>query len=212
MPDLDIDGPIAGHAQGAGRFTRDVAVLGALAIVGAGFNGASFLDYGRAFSSMIMTGLWALALACYLTGGCLVARRQPGQGTTYAGPRRKPRRVPGLAGPAADSMEIVADSPGGLGGTPAGLQIALRNFQENIASRLTDMAVTQYDVLEAGDMLVIRETFEMTHSGEFLGFAPTGRRVCYDRIDMYRVTDGRIVWRYLLSDWKGLRDQLTAAA
>ena len=42
------------------------------------------------------------------------------------------------------------------------------------------------------------------------GVPPTGRRVSYDWVDMYRVTDGRIVWRYLLRDWKGLRDQLTA--
>jgi hypothetical protein len=27
---------------------------------------------------------------------------------------------------------------------------------------------------------------------------------------MYRVTGRRIVWRYLLCDWKGLLDQLTA--
>jgi len=100
----------------------------------------------------------------------------------------------------------------GLTGWTTGLQIALRNFQENIASRLTGMAVTEHDVLEAGDMLVIRGTFEVTHSGEFLGVAPTVRRVSYDWIDMYRVADGRIVWRYLLCDWKGLRDQLTAAA
>jgi predicted ester cyclase len=100
----------------------------------------------------------------------------------------------------------------GLTGWTTGLQIALRNFQENIASRLTGMAVTEHDVLEAGDMLVIRGTFEVTHSGEFLGVAPTGRRVSYDWIDMYRVAGGRIVWRYLLCDWKGLRDQLTAAA
>ena len=99
----------------------------------------------------------------------------------------------------------------GLTGWTTGLQIALRNFQENIASRLTDMAVTEHDVLEAGDMLVIRGTFEVTHSGEFLGVAPTGRRVCFDWIDMYRVASGRIVWRYLLCDWKGLQDQLTAA-
>ena len=92
-----------------------------------------------------------------------------------------------------------------------GLQTALRNFQENIASRLTDMAVTEHDVLEAGDTLVIRGTFEVTHSGEFLGVAPTGRRVSFDWIDMYRVADGLIVWRYLLCDWKGLQDQLTAA-
>ena len=100
----------------------------------------------------------------------------------------------------------------GLTGWTTGLQIALRNFQENIASRLTDMAVTEHDVLEAGDTLVIRGTFEVTHSGEFLGVAPTGRRVSFDWIDMYRVASGRIVWRYLLCDWKGLQDQLTAAA
>ena len=99
----------------------------------------------------------------------------------------------------------------GLTGWTTGLKIALRNFQENIASRLTDMAVTEHDVLEAGDTLVIRGTFEVTHSGEFLGVAPTGRRVSFDWIDMYRVASGRIVWRYLLCDWKGLQDQLTAA-
>jgi hypothetical protein len=52
----------------SGRLTKATAILGALAIIGAGFNGASFLNYGQNFSSMIMAGLWALALACYLTG------------------------------------------------------------------------------------------------------------------------------------------------
>jgi hypothetical protein len=51
-------------------------VAGALAVIGAGFNGASFVDYGHAFSSMIMAGLWALALACYLTGAILAAVRR----------------------------------------------------------------------------------------------------------------------------------------
>ena len=100
----------------------------------------------------------------------------------------------------------------GLTGWTTGLQVALRNFQENIASRLTDMAVTEHDVIEAGDMLVIRGTFEVTHSGEFLGVPPTGRRVSFDWIDMYRVAGGRIVWRFLLCDWKGLLDKLTTAA
>ena len=58
-----------------------LAIVGALAVIGAGFNGASFLDYGHAFSSMIMAGLWALALAAYLAGALLAAlagRRPPG--------------------------------------------------------------------------------------------------------------------------------------
>jgi hypothetical protein len=56
------------------RTARVTSALGALAILGAAFNGASFLNYGQAFSSMIMAGLWALALACYLTGIFLAAR------------------------------------------------------------------------------------------------------------------------------------------
>jgi hypothetical protein len=58
-----------------GRGGRTVAIVGALAIIGAGFNGASFLTYGKSFSSMIMAGLWALALACYLVGAVLAVRR-----------------------------------------------------------------------------------------------------------------------------------------
>ena len=53
---------------------KAASLAGALAVIGAGFNGASFVDYGHAFSSMIMAGLWALALACYLTGAILAVR------------------------------------------------------------------------------------------------------------------------------------------
>jgi hypothetical protein len=61
------------------RLATVTSSLGALAILGAGFNGASFLNYGHAFSSMLMAGLWALALVCYITGVLLAARRLPMQ-------------------------------------------------------------------------------------------------------------------------------------
>jgi hypothetical protein len=54
---------------------RAASIIGALAIIGAGFNGASFVNYGHAFSSMIMATLWALALACYLAWAMLALRR-----------------------------------------------------------------------------------------------------------------------------------------
>ena len=66
---------IALTGRQASRTATGTSVLGALAIVGAGFNGMSFLNYGHDFSSMIMAGLWALALACYITGLFLAARR-----------------------------------------------------------------------------------------------------------------------------------------
>lgn len=60
----------------SGTRGRLASIIGALAIIGAGFNGVSFVNYGHAFSSMIMAGLWALALACYLAGAILAYRPQ----------------------------------------------------------------------------------------------------------------------------------------
>ena len=57
------------------RLYTAAAVLGALAIIGAAFNGASFVNYQHNFSSMIMAGLWALATASYLTCLYVAARR-----------------------------------------------------------------------------------------------------------------------------------------
>jgi hypothetical protein len=84
-------GSIALARRQDGRLALGLSVLGALAIVGAGFNGVSFLNYGHAFSSMIMAGLWALALACYLGGVVLAARRPTGRSLSGRGPRRTRR-------------------------------------------------------------------------------------------------------------------------
>ena len=50
------------------RARRSVAVLGVLAallVIGAGFNGASFLDFNKNLSSLIMALLALAALLCY---------------------------------------------------------------------------------------------------------------------------------------------------
>lgn len=57
------------------RTERTMSVLGLLFIIGAGFNGASFLNYGHAVSSFLMAALWALGTACYVTGAILAVRR-----------------------------------------------------------------------------------------------------------------------------------------
>lgn len=99
----------------------------------------------------------------------------------------------------------------GLTGWTTGLMTALSNYQAGVASAFSDLAMTEEDVIEAGDTLVIRSVISAVHSGEFLGVAATGRKVTYDAVDMFRVAEGRIVWRFLLCDWKGVLDQLTAA-
>lgn len=48
------------------RATTISAVLGAGSIIGAGFNGASFLDFNKDISSLIMSLLFALATLSYI--------------------------------------------------------------------------------------------------------------------------------------------------
>jgi len=51
------------RAPGAGL--RVISTLGLLAVLAAGFNGASFLAYHQAISSMIMAASFAVALFCF---------------------------------------------------------------------------------------------------------------------------------------------------
>ncbi len=52
------------------------SVLGALLVIGAGFNGASFVDFGHNTSSLLMALLALGALACYLAGLYLLPARR----------------------------------------------------------------------------------------------------------------------------------------
>jgi hypothetical protein len=88
-----------------GTAGKAASLAGALAVIGAGFNGASFVNYGQDFSSMIMAGLWALALACYLTGAILAVRRRSAElcGPGTGGSRVLPCRDPTGATPSITS-------------------------------------------------------------------------------------------------------------
>ncbi len=96
----------------------------------------------------------------------------------------------------------------GLTEWTTGFETALANFQKNVSSALSDMRSTEETVVEGTDTVVIRSLIEATHSGIFLGIAPTGRRVAYEAVDMLRVAENRIVWRYLLFDLYGVQQQL----
>jgi hypothetical protein len=49
-----------------GRMLRWTTIVGAISVLGAGFNGGSFLNYNEDFSSMIMASFFAVAVACYV--------------------------------------------------------------------------------------------------------------------------------------------------
>jgi hypothetical protein len=77
------------HALRSGR--RAVGGWSALAglfVIGAGFNGASFLDYAHNLNSLIMALLALAAIGCYATALMLLGAPSPLPGSEIAGPAR----------------------------------------------------------------------------------------------------------------------------
>lgn len=56
------------------RAAVTTTVISFVCVLGAGFNGGSFLNYGEDFSSMIMASLFAIALGSYASGVYLLGR------------------------------------------------------------------------------------------------------------------------------------------
>ena len=60
-----------------------------------------------------------------------------------------------------------------------------------------------------GDTVVARLTYTGTHSGELFGIGPTGRRVTYVGVAVFRVEAGVIADGWVLGDVHGLMRQLS---
>lgn len=71
-----------------------------------------------------------------------------------------------------------------------------------------DLRYTIEEMLAEGDTVMTRVTFQGTHRKEFLGVAPTGRRVAVPTVPLTRLAEGRIVAHWSVMDDLGLMQQL----
>ena len=123
-----------------------------------------------------------------------------------------------VAGGAFDRLTEVLDEDWvenclGLTGWTLGLDVALANLQAGFGQAFSELEVTEHDLVEDGDTLVIRGENTGVHSGRFLGVEPTGKRVSWEYLDMYRAgPDGRLNWHFLATDWNLVRLQLLGQA
>jgi steroid delta-isomerase-like uncharacterized protein len=67
------------------------------------------------------------------------------------------------------------------------------------------------DLIAEGDRVVARWTDGGTQHGEWMGIAPTGKRVTITGIDIYRIEQGKIAEYWCSEDELGLLRQLGAA-
>ncbi|MDA4129527.1 MAG: ester cyclase [Thaumarchaeota archaeon] len=80
----------------------------------------------------------------------------------------------------------------------------------SVASAFPDVHVTVLDLVAEGDRVVERNTVRATHTGEFNGIPPTGKKVVWTEIDMYRLSNGKIVEMWPEIDMLSLLTQIGA--
>ncbi len=65
----------------------------------------------------------------------------------------------------------------------------------------------EHEVAEE-DMVVIRGTYHLTHTGEFFGITPTGKHVVTTGMHLFRVARGKLVEHWCNNDDLGVMRQL----
>jgi predicted ester cyclase len=100
---------------------------------------------------------------------------------------------------------VMHDAPPNAGGDRAGLKEVLRK----IRSGFPDVGVRIELILAEGDLVAYRTTSEGTHTNEYFGTAPTGKRVTLHQLNVDRIRDGKIVESWAESFGQGFNYQLT---
>jgi predicted ester cyclase len=73
-----------------------------------------------------------------------------------------------------------------------------------------DVVSTIEDLIAEGDKVVARWTSHATHQGEYMGIPPTGNRVDFTGISVYRIEGGKIAQSWTAEDELGLLRQIGA--
>ena len=94
--------------------------------------------------------------------------------------------------------EMAAANVIGHGQAQHGVDIGLKEFRpfvQRLRGAFPDIRIAIHATIEQGDNVVARWTASMTHTGEFLGIAATGRKVVVTGTTIVRILDGKIVER-----------------
>ncbi|MGV3490713.1 MAG: ester cyclase [Devosia sp.] len=87
---------------------------------------------------------------------------------------------------------------------------AWRAHAKLLLAAFPDIKVEIEDVFAVGDKLAVRVRLTGTHRGEFLGNAPTGKRIDYRSHEIYRFEHGKLAEEWICSDMLTLMTQVGA--
>ena len=88
---------------------------------------------------------------------------------------------------------------------PAG---GFQAFYGRLLRAFPDATMAIDEQLAERDLVATRKTLRGTHRGELWGLPPTGNRVAWEFIDLFRVRDGKLVEHWTHMDFDALRRQM----
>jgi len=90
---------------------------------------------------------------------------------------------------------------------PAG---GFQAFYGALLRAFPDATMEVNEQLAEGDLVATRKTLRGTHLGELWDLPPTGNRVEFEFIDIFRISDGKLIEHWTSMDLAALRHQMRA--
>ena len=84
------------------------------------------------------------------------------------------------------------------------------DFLQMVRAALPDLRIEIEDIFASEDRVAMHIRISGTHQGEILGVPPTGKRVEYRSVNLYRMADGKIAETWQLADVWGFMRQVGA--
>jgi steroid delta-isomerase-like uncharacterized protein len=84
----------------------------------------------------------------------------------------------------------------------------VRSKIETLRAAFPDLRFVLEELIGEGEVVAVRYRWQGTHGGNFLGIAPTGRKIAVRGMDFYRLADGRLVEHWDNVDEFGMLSQL----
>jgi predicted SnoaL-like aldol condensation-catalyzing enzyme len=84
-------------------------------------------------------------------------------------------------------------------------------FHKGFFAAVPDFCATINRIVAEGDLVFVYNTITGTHINEgFLGYPPTGNKICFDTVDMFRLKDGKLCEHWDVADTRALFTQVGA--
>jgi steroid delta-isomerase-like uncharacterized protein len=94
-------------------------------------------------------------------------------------------------------------------GSSTGADGMIHFLQNVLRTGFPDLSVEILDQVAEGDLVTTRKAIHATHSGDFMGIPPTGKKVIINVIDMIRLRRGKYIEHWGMSNLSEVIAQLS---